>query len=378
MEREVLKFQNAPDASGRFCGEVTQADFPSVDALRDLIAGVVPAAGHAGLRDALAARYPSLEWRVADYVETWFRPGRQVIDPAGNLIAADRKMWLRGLLDAVGGDFVQVWQEHRGSGFATVEEQGHTVFVAAAIGPRPEDAIETKVDWIVDGRAEPVFISERPQDASALLDPFSHEEVDWRPTVQPRYQLHRMDAVAATLMEAEALDYARRVAVAQTRKVWVTEVCMDSRDRDPAPRQMPILELDPAYLRRPIRERRFVDDWFDSSAGATSFLHHWAFDVGSHEDEGGRHLRIMPRPLTWADEIKPGRDMSLFMLMDQLERFDSEIGHPMAWFFHALYGNRLGFWAIQEVAEGLRRRKIGLPKRDKAVIERWMANEYGF
>lgn len=50
----------------------------------------------------------------------------------------------------------------------------------------------------------------------------------------------------------------------------------------------------------------------------------------------------------------------------------------MAWFFHAVYGNRLGPWAIRDVAAGLKRGKIGLPARDAAVIRRWTASEYGF
>jgi len=358
---------------------MTVTEIPNVDILRRVISTTIPAAGHEALRAALAARYPGLDWRAADYTETWFRPGKRVFDSAGNVIAEDRKEWISGLLNANGGNVNAVWEMHRGKGHATITEEGHTVFAGTAIGPRPEDAIEIKVDWIVDSRTEAVFNSDRPMDASDLLNSSGcWEEAGWQPQIKPRYELGRMNAIARTLEQAEELERDRRQEVARTRNIWVSEICMGSSGRSQPPQKKSVLDIDPDYIRRPMGERRFVVDWAESSAGATPILTHWAFDVSDYEYDGLRRLGFTPRPLTWTGEIEWQEDRSLYQMMDLLEQFDETIGHPMAWFFHAVYGNKVGNWAIRDVNEGLRRQKISLPDCDAKVIRRWAANEYGF
>lgn len=358
---------------------MTNAEIPNVNVLRELISATVPAAGHEALRAALAVGYPSLDWRAADYTENWSRPGNQIFDPAGNIIAEDRKAWISNLLNANGGNINTVWEMYRGKGFATITEEGQTVFAGAAVGPRPEDVIEVKVEWVVGARAEAVFSSDRPEDASDLLNPLGCGEVpEWRPQFSPHYKLRRMNAIARTLEQAEELERNRRQEIVRTRKIWVSEICIGDSGRSQPRQEKSILDVEPDYLRQPLGERRFVTDWGQSSAGAISILTHWAFDVSDYEYDGLRHLGITPRPLTWASEIEWQEDRSLYQLMDLLERFDAAIGHSMAWFFHAVYGNKLGHWAIREVNEGLRRRKICLPDRDIVVIQRWAANEYGF
>jgi len=354
------------------------AEIPNVDVLREIIAAAAPEAGHAALRNALTARYPALSWRVADYMETWYRPGKQVFDAQGNVVAEDRKAWLKGLLEASAGNAGTVWELHRNKGYAVVDEEGHTVFAGAATGSRPEDAIEIKVDWIAGAQAEGVFDAWRPTDEQDLFTPCGREQITWTPPARPRYELRRMNAIARTLEQAEELEQAHRQHVAQTHRVWVSEVYLDGSGQSQEPQEKSVLEGDPDYLRRAIRERRFVDDWARSSAGATPILAHWAFDVSDYEHKGERHLDFTPRPLTWADAIEWEEGRSLYQLMDLLERFDAAIGHPMAWFFHSTYGNKLGHWAIRDVAKGLRRKKIGLPDCDSAVVRRWEQSEYGF
>ncbi|MTJ93952.1 MAG: hypothetical protein F8N36_14005 [Desulfovibrio sp.] len=255
------------------------------------------------LREALTARYPDLGWRAADYTETWFCPGQRVFDAAGNAIAEDRKAWLEGLLKTAGGHIGTVWELHRGKGFATVEEEGHTVFAGAAIGPRPEDVVEIKVDWIVGARAEGVFDTWRPTEERDLFSPCSHEQVAWVPPARQRYELRRMNVIARTLEQAEQLEQARRREVVRTHKVWVSEVYTDGSGRGHAPQEKSVLEVDPDYLSRALRERRFVDDWQASSAGTTPMLNHWAFDVSDYEYQGERNVGFTPRPLTWAEPV---------------------------------------------------------------------------
>ena len=65
-------------------------------------------------------------------------------------------------------------------------------------------------------------------------------------------------------------------------------------------------------------------------------------------------------------------------LMAALERFDTAIGRPGAWFFFALHGNRIGAWAIQQVADAIKSGRIRLPGTlERAVLE-WDRRNFAF
>ena len=96
--------------------------------------------------------------------------------------------------------FIRVWERNRGKGYATITEKGHSVFAGAAIGSRPEDAIEIKIDWFVGAIAEEVFQSHRPMNADDLLSPTGFwEQAEWMPQISPRYNLRWMKVISLTL-----------------------------------------------------------------------------------------------------------------------------------------------------------------------------------
>ena len=65
-------------------------------------------------------------------------------------------------------------------------------------------------------------------------------------------------------------------------------------------------------------------------------------------------------------------------LMAALERFDTAIGRPGAWFFFALHGNRIGAWAIERVADAIKSGRIRLPGAlERAVLE-WDRLNFAF
>ena len=65
-------------------------------------------------------------------------------------------------------------------------------------------------------------------------------------------------------------------------------------------------------------------------------------------------------------------------LMAALERFDTAIGRSGAWFFFALHGNRIGAWAIQQVADAIKLGRIRLPgSLERAVLE-WDRLNFAF
>jgi len=353
-------------------------EIPNIDVLRQLIEGIEPQDGHAPLLAALAERYPALSWRVGDYAEEWYVEDKGVFAADGAPVADDRKAWLQELVAKAGGSVVSVWEANRRQGLSFFAEDGCTVFAAAPIGPQPEDLLEIKIERIVGSHSKGVFGDIRPGDIRDLLDPSCRERVDWVPPVRPRYLLRRMDGIARTLATAEELDQAKRRRTARTHTVSVSEIVLGRPDLGTGPTEMALLDLNPDYLQAAIRERRFFDDWASSSAAAWAIRTHWAFDVSDYEYRGERHLSLTPRPLTWGTKIEWEEGRSIHRLMDQLERFDVEVGYRMAWFFHSVYGNRIGQWAIEAVAEGLARRKVAFPESDEAVIRRWSKTAYGF
>lgn len=357
-------------------------EIPNIDVLRELIAATPVSRGHKKLLSALKERYPALlAWRVSDFKETWYSPGRQLLDSQGAVIAEDFSSWLKKELDDADGMAGKVWDKHHAAGYLRTEDEGHTVFAAAPIGPALDDIIEMRIGCVDVTKARGAFSKSRPFESEgsiSLHHPNEPADSTWSPPQHPRYELRQMHNIARMLDAAERLELQRRSVVARDQRILVTDI-IDDGSRPSVTAEKTVLELDPDYLKRPLRERRFLLDWAASTAAIeVPILQHWAFAVADYTHKDVRSVEITPRPLSWAPEIKWKRDRSVFKLMEMLERFDRKAGYPMAWFFHAVYGNRIGSWAIRDVAEGLHKRKIALPARDTAVVLRWAENEYAF
>ncbi len=366
---------------------MTIQEIVNIDVLRDLITATPVSRGHVKLLKALNERYPAptptcanFPWRVADFKETWYRRGMQLLDRDGAVVADNWYAWLKGEMDATGGSVSKVWDKHHAAGYLRLMEECQTVFAGAGLGPGLGDVIEVEIGWVVSTKATGAFNKYRPlasEERFNLHNPNDPTDTSWCPPQQPRYEIRHMHSISRMLDIAERLEMQRRMAAARDRRVLVTDVFMDGSGPSVATEKT-ILELDPDYLRRPLRERRFLVDWSESSSPSAQLLRHWAFAVADFTFKDVRSVEITPRPLTWGPEIKWKRDRSIFKLMELLERFDKKAGYPMAWFFHAVYGNRIGSWAIREVAEGLQKQKIALPPQDAAVVLRWAQNEYSF
>ena len=343
-------------------------EIPNIEVLRDLIASATPSAGHADLRSILTDRYPSLDWRVGDYLEQWSVPGTEVFDAEGRRISGSRSAWIRSLLDEMDGDAGKVWDRYRGKGYATVDEVGTTVFAGAATGRRPEDAIEIRIDWVVAYRTQELFSSWRARDPRDLLESSGSDPTDWLPANPSRYVLRKMNNVGKSLELAEDLDFSRRgdgvdyQHLSQTGGAWRIHGSFASDQ----------------YIRRAIRERRFVNDWARSSAGEERILKHWAFDISDSAYKGQRYIEIIPRPLTWGNGISREKGYPIHQLMERLNRFDREAGYPMAWYFHAIYGKRLPTWVIRRIGAALLSGAIRIEPPDMDVILKWPGCEYFF
>jgi hypothetical protein len=134
-----------------------------------------------------------------------------------------------------------------------------------------------------------------------------------------------------------------------------------------------------------MNEMRILQDWADSSAGRSGakFCGHWALDLKDSTRNNERFMGFIP---LWSDAdgglklpvIQSRKCKSVYELMGKLDRFDHKVGHPFAWYFYLLHGNRMEFPVGRRVAEGIKSGLIRLQPHDEEVLLRWYAEEYGF
>jgi hypothetical protein len=65
-------------------------------------------------------------------------------------------------------------------------------------------------------------------------------------------------------------------------------------------------------------------------------------------------------------------------LFDALQRFDRQIGYPMAWFFHTLTTKTVPHAVAVAVVEDMNSGFSYLPERDIAAVKDWLHRPYGF
>lgn len=100
---------------------------------------------------------------------------------------------------------------------------------------------------------------------------------------------------------------------------------------------------------RVIPMQRLLNDWDHSSAGQSGavFYEHWYLEfhdnLGYKKDSQTRRLSAIPgwctRKKLSVVEVKE-KD-TVHLLMDRLVKFDEKAGHPFAWYFYMLHGNRI-------------------------------------
>ena len=149
---------------------------------------------------------------------------------------------------------------------------------------------------------------------------------------------------------------------------------------------VPFFELYPDWLEQPPYELRFLRDWEQSSAGRGGhrLCDHWflrLMDYVNHE--GRRVLGFIPQ---WADSdggtdlprITADEEASVFGIMAEVERFDTQTGYPFSWYFYMLHDNRVAPSVGRVLARGLREGRIRLPEGDEAVLMQWDKRPYVF
>jgi hypothetical protein len=127
---------------------------------------------------------------------------------------------------------------------------------------------------------------------------------------------------------------------------------------------------------------RFIEAWEASTAShATDFSNHWVIAVREHLDRYRQPIRSAT-PVAALNGAAPRFESSYgargLALAEALQRFDRQIGYPLAWFFHMLTTKSVPHAVATAVVEDFQGGFNYLPDRDVQVVRDWLHRPYGF
>ena len=339
--------------------------------LVDLIERTGPDEGYTSLQKALCARYPKIAWRVGSVSPIMQLHTDVVYDVAGEIVAQDLRTWLKDLVAEEGGDFLAAWEKHRSKGYCQPLTTVKPIHFGGYYGAAIDEIAEVKIEHHCDIETRGIFSSWKPDVLEDFLAPTNLEEVgEWNGAHVDRCKFISVNYISQSLKQLAQHEFKRRHEWAANHVI--------QRTTDGITEEISALEYDRNFYDVAPAARRFLQDWETSSANSEMVTKHWVFDVSTYRYDGSETLRIVPRPLHLPDRIKITDEMSIFGVMDLLDTFDKQAGYKMAWFFHAVYGNRVTPSVIREIAEGIEDGLIGLPQTDKDIVLKWADNGYNF
>lgn len=356
------------------------------DAVRAAIAGIKPVPKHKTLVAALNRAFPDYVFKfVLDASRNPEWNGR-ILGPDGIEIAPDSCLWLREQLDAVGGDLASACERVGALNYTRTRYRLKPAYFVAPTGSRPEDFLQLSVFEVSEHRIDALYGNgwSCVRDEEDFLDcPRLADRAEQIGAA--RYQFEQLDYVAPFILRAAAQhrqDVAALSAAAGDRTVTVI-----SPDADQVSRKVRDL---PGFPRMPglAREQRLFQDWAESSAGRSGarFYDHWVLQIheGTYTPAPGQALKNYCTAIpAWCMQKKlpSWRKAAIATtprLVEWLHAFDQKAGHPFAWFFYMVHGNRIEAEAGRQICEGLSRESQWLPTHDRAVLERWCRHPYGF
>lgn len=297
------------------------------------------AAGCGALARAASELWPGLSFRDVLARGGWYRLGG-VIDAKGNRVAEDLEKWAEAELARHGDDWHAFHDNYAERGLRATRLTGKTHYLVAICGDGAGDFIQAEIEELQEVAGHALFDDAAPPTSTEeLVDPRDDKSAAVALGI-PFYALRRLTDVH---------DFLGRMA---------------AQKPDPQP------------------VHRFVEAWDKSSAGATTvFSHHWVLTVREHLDRYRQNL-LYASPVAALNGAAPAFEADYgaqgLALSQALQRFDRQIGYPMAWFFHMLTTKAVPHAVAGAVINDLQSGFSYLPERDAAVIKDWLYQPYGF
>jgi len=302
----------------------------------------VPVAqGPAGLARELARIAPQYAFREVLARGGWYRLGG-VVDAQGQHIADDLERWAEEQFASHDEDLAAMAAEHGDKQLRATRLTGKTHYWVARTGDGAADFVQLEIEELQEVACHALFGADGTAPASIedLVDPRGACAGEQSALGVPFYTLRRLTDVADFLAGMRA--------------------------QKPEP--------------QPIH--RFVEAWEASTAShATVFSNHWVVAVREHLDRYRQPIRGAT-PVAALNGAAPRFESPYgargLALSEALQRFDRQVGYPMAWFFHMLTTKSVPHAVATAVVEDFQGGFNYLPDRDAQIVRDWLHRPYGF
>lgn len=318
---------DAPVDTPRFDGHVLSR------ICKETLAG----SGDATLVERIQRAYPGYPLHLARQGHDWYRLGG-VVKPDSSRVANDLNEWTERTFIECGQNFNTLLDHCEEGRLLATRHQGVSLYLVAETGPRAEDFVQIEVDktqevadrYLID-------VDQPPDDLEELIDPLTPVRVEPFAVGASRYLYRRKTEIA----------------------MFMAELARHRADRHPA--------------------QRFMDEWNASSAGRHRvFCREWSVRLNQHKGKHGERLmnveivsnRSRDLPRLESPEAKKGKALQAL-----ISRFDSQVGHPFAWYFFMVKGLVSPYVGIA-VQRDLDGGFAYLADRDAVVLKDWIADPY--
>jgi hypothetical protein len=294
-------------------------------------------AGDEALVERIQRAYPDYPVHLARLGHEWYRLGG-IVKPDGSRIAADLTEWVERTFIECGHNFNTLLDHCEEGRFLATRHRGVTVYLAARTGPGAEDFVQIEIDRTQELADRYLIDVDRPpDDLEELIDPLAPLKVETFAVGAARYAYRRKTEVA----------------------LFMRELGRHRADRHLA--------------------QRFMDDWNASSAGSKrAFCEDWSLRLYQHKGRHGEQImnveivnnRVKDVPRLESPEGRKGKALATL-----IGRFDSQAGHPFAWYFYMLKGlvsPHVGEAVYRDISKDY----AYLPERDAKVLKSWIKAPY--
>ena len=326
---------------------------------------------HSALVAALRQEMPDLAFVVGTTGVETFR-GNFIRSSDGALVAENASLWIRAQIEQLGS---------AGAVYEAFETRGHyrtvgsciTYFVTAAVGSGPLDVVQANITAICE-RPYKTFCGDHAGHCTADGLVFGDGEApldDHPPLDDRRYGFDAVSHWRAVFDEIAALEDARRREFAHTRVVRTQTQSGEWSEQG-------FLEAFPDYLDYETPLHRFARDWTATQAAGPQLHQRWGLEITDYTQDGERDYYAIPCPFDIQQAPRVSSDGSIWQLRERLEAFDEALGYPFAWFFHMVYGNRLGSDVGRRISEAVKAGQLKFTEAQERVLLGWRETPYGF
>lgn len=306
-----------------------------------LCARVPVSTGASGLARELSSILSDLNFRDVLTRGGWYRLGG-VVDASGHRIADDLALWAESELAARGDDIHALVDAYIDSGLQATRFLGKTHYLVATTGAQASEYLQIEIEELQEVISHELFSGDEPGSLEEL------------------YEAPASDAGKALTVPVGTPFYSLRRIV----------------DVDVFLKRMAAQRPEPQTI------HRFFDAWQASSAGnTTQFSNHWVVALREYLDRFRQSI-LQATPVAAMNGLPPkfeivygAKGLALYQV---IQKFDRQVGYPMAWFFHMLTTKTVPHAVASAVIDDVQSGFSYLPERDVKVVKDWLHRPYGF